>query len=80
MKLPPILIALASGLILSACASKPFIAPTASIPMAVPLECVLMCPSPPPMTLHRKAWEAATFAWGAACKKLHDDCVEALSR
>jgi len=45
---------------------------------AVPLECLQTCPAPPTLALHRQAWEAAVFSWGAACKRLHDDCVAAL--
>lgn len=80
MKLPPILIGLASGLLLSACVSSPSMPPMASIKGAPPWECALKCPNPPPMSLHRQAWEVEALSWGLGCKALHDDCVDALNR
>ncbi|MDY0071816.1 MAG: hypothetical protein RBR77_04120 [Thauera sp.] len=78
MKLQPTLTALASGLILSACASRPYIEPTV-ITRAVPMECTLTCPEPAPLVLHRQAWEAETVSRFLSCRALHNDCVEALN-
>lgn len=78
MKLLPILIAIASGLTLTACASSASTVPTV-ISRPVPQECTARCPDPAPMTLHRQAWEAETVSRALACRALHDDCVEALS-
>lgn len=80
MKLPLILTGLASGMLLSACASTASMPPTVLPPKPAPWECALRCPNPPPTSLPRKAWEVETMAWGAACKRLHDDCVGALER
>ncbi|MCK2097657.1 hypothetical protein [Thauera aromatica] len=80
MKLPKILIGLVSGLMLSACASSPFMPHTVSVPKPPPPECTLKCPAPPPKTLPRMLWEAEIAAWGFDCKDLHDDCVDAMSR
>lgn len=79
MKLPQIMIGLASGALLSACASSASMPPTA-LTRPAPLECLQVCPLPPTLALHRQAWEAAMLSWGAACKRLHDDCVKELAR
>jgi hypothetical protein len=52
--------------------------PMASIQQEAPLECRLPCLMPPSTALSREQWDAAVFTWGADCKALHDDCVEAI--
>lgn len=74
----PILIA--SGVMITGCASRAFTAPVATIQPAPPLECRIPCLNPPSMSLPREQWEAAVWAWGADCKALHDDCVRAISQ
>ena len=69
------LIVAASGALLTACASKPSIPPTACVPEPVAPECVLRCPDPPHTTLPRELWELEVLQWGLECKALHDDCA-----
>lgn len=78
MKLPAMLIAVASGATSIGCASSSSMPPTVSIRQVPPLECRLPCPPPPPTAMPREQWDAAVFLWGADCKALHDDCVGAL--
>lgn len=76
MPSPLTLIALASVVTLTACASNPSMAPMA-IARAVPQECRTPCPDPPSLALPREQWDGEVFAWGAECAALHADCVKA---
>lgn len=76
MKLPLILIAVASGALSSGCASN--VSTPATVTRPVPWECVAHCQEPAPMVLHRQAWETETLSRFLSCRKLHSDCVEAL--
>lgn len=78
MKRLLILAVTASGVLTSACASRPSIEPGA-IQRPVPLECVLPCPEPAPLVLHRQAWEAETASRFLQCRVLHDDCARGLA-
>ncbi len=78
MKLPAMVIVLASGGIFTGCASSSFTQPMASIQQEAPLECRLPCPMPPSTGLPREMWDAAVFSWGADCAQLHNDCVSAV--
>lgn len=70
----------ASGVLLSGCASKSFIAPMAPIPKPVPLECRIPCPQPPPATAPREHWEASIVKWGLDCAAWHQDCTDGLAK
>jgi hypothetical protein len=73
------LIALASGALLTGCASKPSMPPMMCPPAPTPWECVQRCPDPPPTTLPRELWDLEMLQWGLGCKALHDDCAGELS-
>lgn len=66
---------LATGLLMSGCASSVSTVPTASIPMERPLACRIDCPWPPSLAMPLNDWAAAVFNWGADCRALHNDCV-----
>lgn len=70
----------ASGVLLSACASKPSIVPMATIPKPVPLECRIPCLQPPPATAPREYFEAAIVKWGMDCAAWHQDCADGLGK
>jgi hypothetical protein len=65
----------ASGVTLTACASKPSMPPMECVPEPVAPECAQRCPDPPPTTLPRELWELEVLQWGLGCKALHDDCA-----
>lgn len=69
-----------TGLLMSGCASSVSTQPMVSIQTERPLACRVPCLLPPSLAMERNAWEAAVFSWGADCKALHDDCVNAGQR
>lgn len=79
LRLPILTLAIASGVMLSACASAPLTPPMA-LPAPVPWECVARCPEPPKLMAPRETWELQVLDWGLQCKALHDDCVSALTK
>lgn len=66
----------ALSLMLSACASTKSTPSTAARP--VPWECLARCDNPPALSMPAPALLPATRAWGWQCKRLHDDCVDAM--
>lgn len=79
MRYAKTLISVASTVLLTACASKPYTVPTATIQQERPLECRVPCLMPPSLEMPREQWEAAVFIWGADCASWHRSCVEASS-
>lgn len=80
MRLLLIPICLASGVMITGCASSRLMPPMAIVQTAPPLECRIPCPLPPSTAIPREQWDGAVFRWGADCKSLHDDCVSALNQ
>lgn len=75
-----ILTCLASGALITGCASSPSIVPTAIPPKPIPLECRIPCLLPPSPAMAREQWELRVFQWGADCAALHGDCVSGINQ
>lgn len=77
---PLILTLLASGAMLTGCASNPSTVPTATPLKPIPLECRIPCLLPPSPVMAREQWELRVFQWGADCAALHGDCVAGINQ
>lgn len=79
--LPTLMIAIATGALLSGCASRPSMPPMVpAIERAPRWECTVRCPQPPTLQVPRETWELEVLDWGLQCRALHDDCVEGVVR
>lgn len=71
---PLSIVLLASGLLMSACASKPSTPPT-SQPLTLPAACLADCSPPPVPDGKRMAWEEQMLDWAYDCRKRQSDCA-----
>jgi hypothetical protein len=77
MMRPKMWIVLASGVLITACASKPFTPPTELTRPPRIMECERRCEPPPASTLSREEWDLGILDWGLGCAYLHNECAAA---
>lgn len=68
------LVLIASGLLMSACASSPSTVPI-SLPVIPPPACLSDCPPPPEPLGNRMQWEEQMLDWGYECRRRQSDCA-----